>query len=416
MNTSITKLYCLKYTALALPLAFAGLPVYIHVPRFYASVMQLDLSSLGILLFVIRLADTVIDPFIGIISDRLVTYRKTIIFYSALLLSIGYFATFSPPELAFKSPALWLAGCLFIVYFAFSTLMINYYAIGVEISHSANDNIQIASWREGFILLGVLLASILPTLLLQHYDFREAYQLFALSLLPLMLVGVLITLQNYKSVKTLPLIEKINFFSLLKDKKICQILLLAFFNAIPTAITSTLFMFFTADVLGTSQKSGYMLAIYFLSAAISTPFWNYTSLKAGKRMTLITAMLAAIICFVWAGYLGAGDSFAFFIICVLSGFTMGADMMIMPALFADSLKDKKRLSATAFGLWNLTSKLTTAFAAGIALPLLSLAGYHSDAPNTKEALAALSLCYALLPCLFKIVAVVFLYFNKNFKE
>ena len=85
--------------------------------------------------------------------------------------------------------------------------------------------------------------------------------------------------------------------------------------------------------------------------------------------------------------------------------------MLLPSMLADALADRREATATGFGLWNLTSKLTMAFAAGIALPLLSAGGYQPAIENTPAALQRLSLCYGLLPCLFKAIAASFLYFS-----
>jgi GPH family glycoside/pentoside/hexuronide:cation symporter len=122
-------------------------------------------------------------------------------------------------------------------------------------------------------------------------------------------------------------------------------------------------------------------------------------------------MATAILCFIGAYGLGKGDILAFAGICILSGMTLGADSMLLPSLLGDALADKPGATATGFGLWNLINKLTMAFAAGIVLPLLAAAGYHSAAPNNAHALQALSFCYALLPCAFKTVAILLLHIS-----
>lgn len=55
----------------AMPLAMLALPVYLHLPALYARDFGMALSSLGLLLFVTRLLDTVLDPLLGQWQDRL---------------------------------------------------------------------------------------------------------------------------------------------------------------------------------------------------------------------------------------------------------------------------------------------------------------------------------------------------------
>ena len=404
------KRHLFKYALLALPLAFAGLPIYVNVPKFYTEIMHLKLASIGAIIFAIRLCDTFIDPFIGMASDRLRAHRFAIVMGSALLLAFSYFLLFSPPEFASGFSLLWLATCLVLVYLSFSTLMINYYAYGLEISDSAAANIRISAWREGFMLLGVLCACILPTLLMQHYPMKTAYVLFTLLSAPLILLAAYCTFCDYKPLAATPHTSH-SFYYLLRDKSIRNILLLAFFNAIPSAITSTLFLFFVADILHAGAQSGFMLAAYFLSSALGTLLWSAIAKRIGKRNALLNAMLLAIISFIWAWQLGENDSISFYSICILSGLTMAADVVLLPALFADALGNNNAQGATAFGLWNLVSKLSIAFAAGLVLPLLSFYGYESGKMNNASALTVLSFCYALLPCFFKAGAAFYLYIS-----
>ena len=50
------------YGALGLPLAFAALPIYVHVPRLYADGLGLSLAVVGAVLLAARIVDAVTDP------------------------------------------------------------------------------------------------------------------------------------------------------------------------------------------------------------------------------------------------------------------------------------------------------------------------------------------------------------------
>ncbi len=407
-----SRLSLLRYGMLGIPLAFAGLPIYVHVPTFYAQAMQLDLALLGSVLLFIRFFDAIVDPVIGLLSDHFRAYRRVLMLLSAPLLMAGYIALFNPPENASAHGLIWLVGCLAVVYLAFSILMINYYAMALDVARDYHDNTRAAAFREGSMLIGVLLASILPTVLLAHYGMKEAYGLFSLALIPLLVLGAAITLYKAPPApERLPGSHAPSFLRLLSDRYIRWVLLIGFCNSIPTAITSTLFLFFTADVLHIESYSGPLLAVYFLSAAFGMPLWSHLSRRYGKKWSLRLAMSVAIVCFIWAWGLHSGDLVAFTVICVLSGMTMGADVTLLPSIMADTLENQRAATATAFGLWNLCSKLTMALAAGIALPLLQMGHYQPGITNSESALAQLSLCYALLPCLFKLVALICLHIS-----
>ena len=92
-----------SYGVLALPLSFAALPIYVHVPRFYAQVTGLDLALLGALLLVARLFDAFTDPWLGWLADR--TARPRMIALALLPFAGGFVALMHP---ALGHPALWL--------------------------------------------------------------------------------------------------------------------------------------------------------------------------------------------------------------------------------------------------------------------------------------------------------------------
>lgn len=108
--------------------------------------------------------------------------------------------------------------------------------------------------------------------------------------------------------------------------------------------------------------------------------------------------------------MGPGDWVLFAFICVASGATLGADLTLLPAIFADRMAQISPSAAEGFGLWSFVSKLTLAFAAVTLLPLLERAGFQSGSASDspQEALLLLALLYAGVPCALKVVAIALL--------
>ena len=121
-----------------------------------------------------------------------------------------------------------------------------------------------------------------------------------------------------------------------------------------------------------------------------------------------------MLAFAGAGLLGQGDVAAFAVICAASGLALGADLTLPAALAAD-LGERRGQAGACFGVWNFFAKLNLALAAGLALPLLALFGYQPGEAS-HEGLTALSLAYAVLPLLFKVLAAVMLWRWRNFLE
>jgi len=119
-------------------------------------------------------------------------------------------------------------------------------------------------------------------------------------------------------------------------------------------------------------------------------------------------MVLAIVTFAFAAGLGAGDTLAFALICVASGAALGADMTLLPAIFAARMARIAPNPEQGFGLWSFVSKLTLALAAVTLLPVLEISGFRAGTDNTDSALFTLTALYAILPCTLKLGALVLL--------
>jgi GPH family glycoside/pentoside/hexuronide:cation symporter len=148
--------------------------------------------------------------------------------------------------------------------------------------------------------------------------------------------------------------------------------------------------------------------MFFLAAALSTPLWTRAAVRHGAKRVLLAGMALAVLSFAGAATLGAGDIVAFMVICVASGAALGADLTLLPALFARRLEVVSPGAGAGFGLWSFVSKLTLAFAAVGLLPLLDARGFVPGGDNPEAALWLLTVLYALVPCALKLVAIALL--------
>ena len=87
------------YGSLALPLAFAGLPLYIQAPEFYVSQHGVSLTMMGLLLLIVRCFDAIQDPFFGWLYDRTQSRQKSCHSIAMLVLITGFYGLFHPPAL-----------------------------------------------------------------------------------------------------------------------------------------------------------------------------------------------------------------------------------------------------------------------------------------------------------------------------
>lgn len=365
----------LAYGVLGLPLAFAALPVYVHVPRLYAEVGGMDLALLGGILLLTRVCDAAIDPWLGWLADRLP--RRKMLAWALLPLLCGFVALLNPPA---THAAPWLVAALALTYLGYSAASVAYQSWGAALGEDVALRTRLTAAREGFGLFGVVLAAALPALLAA--DFGVGVSRLAWVLPPLLLCAAVVTLGGTGAGgRSLPPAGRFgaSLLRLFADPAFVRLLLVFVANGVAAALPATLFLFFVADVLVLEAASGPLLAMC---------------------------------AFAGTSLLGPGALWPFALICLLSGLALGADLALPAALAAD-LGERQGQSGAYFGVWNFVAKLNLALAAGLALPALSLLGYQ---PGSGHGLSALVGVYALLPLVFKVLAASLLWRWRNYLE
>ena len=388
-------------------IAMAGLPIYIHAPKFYVDSYGTSLATMGVTLAALRLIDVVQDPLLGWLAEATRPRRRLTIVLATTLMAAALYALFAvtPPV----QPLLWFALTLTLLFSAFSYLTICFYAEGVTKAQTLGPegHIRLAGWREGGSLLGVCLAATAPVALAPLT--AQPFTAFALIFAATALLATLAMRSEWLGTPAEKVAHPWDLFRpALADPLSRRLLLIALLNAAPVAVTSTLFLFFVESRLALPGSEGPLLLLFFLAAAASTPLWSLLARRHGPKPTLLTAMVLAIASFLWTLFLGAGDMIPFALICAASGAALGADLTLLPAIFAQRLAQTGTPEAAAFGLWNFVSKLSLALAALTILPPLQAAGFQSGQSNTDSALWILTLIYAGLPCVLKLTAIMLL--------
>ncbi len=389
----------LPYAIFAIMLGAAGLPIYIHAPKFFVDQYGVSLGALGAALFVLRLLDFVQDPLLGTLAEKTSVARARPVWAAIAVMALGMVGLFAiTPPIA---PVLWFSLTLLCVFSGFSFLTIRLYAQGVT-SFGAERQLALARWRETGSLLGVCCAAMAPSLLFAMTD--RPFAVFAVGFAGLAIIAGFVMSKHWS-----PTAQEIRsgggFSTALADPVVRQLLILAVLNTAPVAVSSTLFLFFVESRLQAPDMAGLLLILFFISAAISAPLWTFLAGRFGPRPVLLVAMIAAIVSFFYAFFLQSGQVNAFMLICIASGATLGADLSILPAVFAKRLAVTKAQAAVGFGFWNFASKLSLALAAIIVLPALERFGYQPGMTNTQSGLLALSMGYAAVPCILKLGAI-----------
>lgn len=405
----ITSKSLLQYGFIALPVAFAGFPLYVLAPDFYATRHGMSLSLLGTLLLAIRLFDAVQDPLIGWLADKFQgNYLPSIVMAGAVL-CLAIFGLFN---LVIFNPTIWFALCMLFAVSAYSILTITLGAQATLWTSDQFEQTRIASAREAFGLIGLVIAVSMPTILAGLTEYNDVYVWYSLILAGFMLTG-LVSFSRLPSTTKAPEQLHLPLLAGLRALPPESLRLLAIYglSTLASSIPAVLVVFYVRDLLGREELTGLFLLLYFLSGASAMPLWRSMSDRFGKHQAWILSNILAVFGFIGAFFLGTDDHWAYALVCVVSGLALGADLTLPPSILADHIHTHNHTaySGMHYALLGFVAKFSLALASAIALPTLDAAGFKPQVANSEQALLTLSIAYALIPSALKLTSAGLLY-------
>lgn len=406
------------YAAPGLAFALVGIPIYVHLPKFYGDTLGMDLGLVGAIILLSRMWDAVTDPAIGFLSDRTRTSlgrRRPWMLAGAVPLAAATAGLLAPPDGLSGAPlAWWFGALLFVAFLAWTSVQIPHAALGPEVAAGYHESTSLFAARDGLWILGTLVAAAAPALARTALGLpaggegdRQAFRLMALVYAPLLVLLPWVAVLGVRerparvAVASTPWGVSREAWA----NRPFRLLLLAYgVGALGAAMPATLVLFYVEHVLRAPGLAEAFLALYFLSGFLFLPAWTRIARRVGKKRAWLWAMGVNVGAFVFALFLGPGDTVPYAAVCLVSGLGFGAGLVLPNALVADvvdydELRSTQRREGLYFGLWSIVTKMSAALGAAAALPALAWAGYVPQAPEQAEGVRhALRVLYAAVPC------------------
>ncbi len=413
----VTARTLVGYGLPAFALALFGVPVFVHLPKFYADVAGAPLGALGAAILLTRLGDGVLDPLVGAWSDRIRTRwgrRRPFLLLASPPLGLAVVALFSPMADGLRA-VWWFAVTMSLAFAAWTAVQIPHAALGPELTGGHRERTRLFAVRDGLWIAGTLVAAAAPALVRaamarsgtsadERVVFRILGVVYGVLLVALPWWCAWSLREPEPSSEPLPPARPL---ALVRDawaNRPYRVLLVAYaVAALGGALPGTLLFFYVEHVLGASSSADLLLGSYFLSGFACLPAWAWVAGRLGKRQAFIVATALSVGVFAGALLLGAGDVGWFAVIVVLSGAGFGATLTLPSSMLADTLdyeelRTGERREGLFMGLWGVTMKASAAIGAGVALPIIGAAGYAAGLPAPPTAVLAIRLLYCAVPC------------------
>ena len=423
------------YGSVSAPLAVVGLPLTVYIPAVYGE-MGVDLALMGAVLMLARFSDVVTDPIIGLLSDRTRSRfgrRKPWLVLGVPTMMVSTYLLFAPPD---GAGAWYFTLCTVAIYLAFTVIQIPYEAWGAELSGNYNERSRITAFREQFSLGGFLFAVSIPMIFsfFGQDDLRPAMSLAGLLIclaLPVVLGSAVASVPEppVPHVRARPLGAREyrqGLRLMLRNGPFVRVVIGYTGSVVGFAMDGGLSYFFAKHVLGAESSYSLALFLMIIAGVACVPLWRRLSVRIGKHMALVTAilwygawaMLMPLLYFI-PEYAAAG----FVFLQVMKGMTAGAFGMLTTSMAADvvdidTARSGEQRTGLYFAVWGLVRKATTALATSLGLFAVAIFDFDATADptlagqqggNTFGALMALALFYSVVPSLVKLTTLPFLW-------
>lgn len=382
---TIKKFEIFSYSFIAMPIAFASVPIYIFLPDYYYTSYSVDLILLSIILFSLRILDAIFDPIIGWYCDRFYKLNKVSFIIIIICFILGMYITCSP-ILSNKLVNLFIGVFLATLAFSYTTIFI--YTRGALWLNSDENRSIVISVREVFNIVGVLIASILPFAFLLYFPQKQSYFIYSVIAIFLIIVASIFFLNWLDKVnidkKVTDHIKIYDYFKAF-DKNSFFLFLAYSLSALGSAIPAVTLVFFSRYVLETTDFTGLYIFLYFLGAILFIPLVRKIAIKIGIIKTWSYALIFCVIVFIFAFFLKSGDIFYFSIISFLSGGGFASELILPNILLAKWIDNPNRreLGNGYYAILAFIGKFCFALATIIALPILNTQINSSSTSNLE---------------------------------
>ena len=404
---------------------FAGagmaIPVAIYMPIFYSDTILVPLGYIAMAVAFARAFDAITDPLMGWITDRTRTRwgrRRPWMMLGAPLCAVAFFALFTPPlALEPMEAARWFT-VTFVFFFLASTMYgIPHYGLGPELTLDYKERLSLFGWMEGFAVLGTIVASAVPALLIGALGgARAAYSTFALAMGVLLIVFYTILCirirerPDFYQRESNPMIPGIR--RVLRNRPFRVLLGVYLAASITGAIPGLMMPYFTKYVLQPEHPErwiGIFLLTYFASAFLFMPFWIRAARRFGKKPIYLITLASGGAGSAALFFVGEGDLWPTFWILVWAGSSFGVRLLLAPSMQADVIDydeflTGKRREAQYGALWAIMTKFTVIPSASVPLAILATLGFQPNVEQSETVRQAISAIFGLLPAATSLIA------------
>ena len=437
-NHPLSRMLMILYGLPHLTHTIVILPMALFIPSYYADELGLPMVSVGIAIAASRLLDIIIDPIVGVLSDRMRTRwgrRKPWLAVGTPVLILCAWMVFVPG----KDVSIWyLFFWASVLYMAYTFVDLPYKAWGAELSTDYAERSRVTAWREAFGFFGqMLFLAIL--IVMSLFEVKDIHiQLLAIATLIVVSQPILVATTLWKVPERDPELlaadrlegvvvqeqqledsifkkARQELMLMRHNKAFISTLIAILFFGTAVLMQATLHRFVLNHVVKAPDLFAPMIMAENFASIMCMPFWIWVSDRVGKHRAISFAAMWVAFWSLFLPLVESGDTAFYITLILLRGSSIASIIFLASSISADvvdfdTVASGKQRTGLYFAVWGMASKLSIGLGVLLATSLPAAFGFEpSNAIHSESSLSALKVIYGWLPSVIMVFGIPFLW-------
>lgn len=385
---------------------------------------ELGIAALwaGVIVFVPKAWDVVLNPIAGRISDRTVDPagpRRPWLIRAGLMLAGAFALIFAAPDLGSH----WLEAGWVLVFFvlaasAYAFFQVPYVAMPAEITSSYDERTRLMTWRVAILAFTIMLAGATAPVIRDSVGGRDGYRVMGVVMAVLIVVGVV---SAWWGTRNAPvgavaagagsLREQLRIVARARD---FRVLLTTFvLQALATGCMLAGVDYLAGDVLDRPGAATILFVCFVGPALLLTPVWTAVGTRIGKQQGYLIASLVLAAGALLAVTARVAPPAVVFAATALVGVGYAGcqvfPMAMLPdAAAVDTARTGENRAGVYTGVWTAGETLGLASGPAVFAVVLALGGYLSsqgrEITQPDSALTAITIGFSVVPAVLTLVS------------
>ncbi len=366
----------------------------VYLPRYYAGHFGLGLATVGLAFMVVRLVDTTLDPFIGILMDRTRTgfgrYRVWLALGAPVLMLPVYMLFIPPGGVSFA----YLIGWLFVYYIGASLITLAHASWASVIAANYHERSRVFGAIQVVSILGATATLILPVVMAKHDGSSGDGDIGAMGWFVFLSAPIGIFLALIFTKERITPEEKGESFG---PRDYWEMITRPDMRRI-----------IVADSRGfTVADASKLLLIYVVAGVAGAGLLSALAQRLGKHRTLMLTSTGYSLGLIALAFLPRAAFGLAAVFMFLMGFLASSFPLLDRAMVADvgdavRLEQGKHRVGLLFAMITTSQKIAGALSIGLSFTVLGWIGYQAKegVANTPQAIFGMELVYLIGPVVF----------------